>query len=161
MKINITFDLDGTIFDLYGKSNWLEMLRNEEGGAFEGDMLPEVDKNQFMTIVNKLLALGVHFDVVTWLPMGATKQYEWTCAEEKKAWCAKHLPFINKGSIRCVTYGVPKQKIATPAGRMYLIDDNSQICSEWETKVKRKAKNVDKNFTIVNALEEIYRELTA
>ena len=159
MKINISFDLDGTLFDLYGKENWLYLLENHLCGAFEGDMLPEIDKREFLTIVYKLRDLGVHFEVVTWLPKNATKEYEWVCTEEKKRWCAEHLPFIN--SVRCVPYGTPKQKVASPAGRMYLIDDNSQICAEWETKVKRKAINVSSDFTAVDALVQIFNELTA
>lgn len=159
MRVNITLDLDGTVFDLYGKEDWLYRLENHIAGAFEGSMLPEVDKKQLSELAEKLLEIGVGFDVVTWLPMGATKEYEWICQEEKLEWCRVNLPFIK--SIKCVPYGTPKQSVARGAGRMYLIDDNSQICDEWETKVKRKAFNVNADFTIVNALEKIYKELTA
>lgn len=30
----IYFDMDGTVYDLYGMNNWLEMLRNEEKKRF-------------------------------------------------------------------------------------------------------------------------------
>ena len=159
MKINITFDLDGTLFDLYGKTDWLYKLENHISGAFEGSMLPEIDKAELMSIVEKLSELGVIFSVVTWLPRNATKEYEWVCKEEKLEWCRENLPFVK--SVKCVPYGTPKHAVANSAGRMYLIDDNSQICEDWNTKVKRRAFNVNQSFTAVNALVEIYKELTA
>ena len=45
MSVKIYFDMDGTVFDLYGKQNWLEMLRNEVEGAFIGDWIPEINKH--------------------------------------------------------------------------------------------------------------------
>ena len=35
----IYFDMDGTVYDLYGMKNWLEMLRNEEKVLLLWEML--------------------------------------------------------------------------------------------------------------------------
>ena len=41
----IYFDMDGTVYDLYGIDNWLEMLINEEKGAFLiGNPLVDMNK---------------------------------------------------------------------------------------------------------------------
>lgn len=151
--INIAIDLDGTVFDLYGKSNWLDLLQNEKRGAFKGNFLSEIDKDRLQNLIGKLLNKNVNIEIVTWLPMNCSKEYERICTKEKIEWCKKNLPLIS--TIKCVSYGTPKHKVAKQTKIMYLIDDNKTICEDWNTKKQRKALNVNKEFTIVNALEKI------
>lgn len=156
--IIICFDLDGTLFDLYGKKNWLEMLRTENPNAFEGDFLPEIDKTKLYSSMKKLAKREVRFEVVTWLPKFASVEYEQKCAEKKRKWVKKNLPFIS--NVSCQSYGTPKQKaIIKKASKMYLIDDSEEVGKKWETKIQRKFVKVSKNFTVVNALENILTEL--
>ena len=69
-SISVYFDLDGTLFDLYGKRNWLEMLENEKAGAFAtGRLMQNIDKERLLTVVAELANYGVKFNVITWLPM--------------------------------------------------------------------------------------------
>lgn len=42
---------------------------------------------------------------------------------------------------------------------MYLIDDNEEVGKVWKTKVQRKYVKVSKKFTVVDALEKIYKEI--
>lgn len=160
MSIKVMCDLDGTIFNLYGRENWLEMLQNEQAGAFTEDglvnngFLPEIDITKFYQTVNRLMERGVQFSVITWLPMQASPEYEEICRAEKMEWIRKNLPFVSEISI--VSYGVPKQNcIKKRAQKMILIDDNIEICKTWETAKQRKAMNVNSNYNIVEALEEI------
>ena len=81
--ITICFDLDGTLFDLYGKKNWLEMLRTENPDAFEGEFLPEIDKDDLYFFMKKLANKNVRFEVITWLPKFASVEYENKCAKKK------------------------------------------------------------------------------
>jgi 5'(3')-deoxyribonucleotidase len=158
MSIKIYFDLDGTIFDLYNKNNWLEYIKSETSGLFAtGDFLEEIDKLKFDETINKLLNIGVEFAVITWLPMQASNEYETICSQEKINWVKENLPFVNE--ISCLSYGIPKQNaIKKRCQKMYLIDDNSDVCNTWATNSQRIAINVDSDFTVVNALETILKE---
>ena len=52
----IYFDMDGTVYDLYGMDNWLEMLRNEERGAFlYGDTLVNMNELEDVCLLKKVI----------------------------------------------------------------------------------------------------------
>lgn len=158
-KITVYFDLDGTLFDLYGKSNWLEMLENEKAGAFSsGELMKSIVKESLLQVVEKLAIYGVVFNVITWLPMNASKTYEEICKAEKIAWIRENLPFINE--IVCQSYGTPKQQgISKKSSRMVLIDDNKKVCETWKSPKQRTFFNVNENFSAVNALEIILEKI--
>ena len=42
---------------------------------------------------------------------------------------------------------------------MILIDDNEDICRNWETKTQRKFYKVDKGFSAVNALQDLLSKI--
>lgn len=162
MSIRIYFDLDGTLFNLYGKENWLEKLQNEDPTVFEGGgmtrgFMPNIDNN-FFDVVSDLLDKGVEFEVITWLPMNASPEYELACELVKRKWVKENLPFISK--VTCLSYGIPKQNaISKRASQMFLIDDNMEICEMWNTAKMRQAILVDQDFTAVDALSEILDSL--
>lgn len=157
MSVKVFFDLDGTLFNLYGKSNWLEMLRTETAGAFEGSFLPEIDLNEFYLTIEKLSIYGIQFAVISWLPMQASPEYEEICRHEKNNWILENLPFVTEVSI--VPYGIPKQDcIIKRAQRMILLDDNKEICETWETAKQRKAIQITKDWTVVHALKNLLEE---
>ena len=107
MTKKIYFDLDGTVYNLYGQKDWLKRLDNEDETVFKtGDFIGDYD--EFMTIIHKLFEKGVEFGVITWLPMYATPSFERKCAEVKKDWIYKYLPFVNE--IHIIPYGIPKQQ---------------------------------------------------
>ena len=157
MSVKVFFDLDGTLFNLYGKTNWLEMLRTETAGAFEGSFLPEIDLTEFYLTIEKLSIYGIQFAVISWLPMQASPEYEEICREEKNNWILENLPFVSEVSI--VPYGIPKQDcIIKRAQRMILLDDNKEICETWETAKQRKAIQITKDWTVVHALKNLLEE---
>ena len=157
MSIKVFFDLDGTLFNLYGKTNWLEMLRTEQAGAFIGSFLPEIDLCEFYQTIERLSIYGIQFAVISWLPMQASPEYEEICREEKNNWILENLPFVSEVSI--VPYGIPKQDcIIKRAQRMILLDDNKEICETWETAKQRKAIQITKDWTVVHALKNLLEE---
>ena len=158
MSIKIYMDLDGTVYDLYNVVNWLEKLNLEDAQVFsEGDFIGNY--NEFWEICNKLLAKGVQFGVITWLPMQASLEYETECTEIKRLWAKKFMPFVTEFTAQ--SYGVPKQNaIVKRCKRMYLLDDNSEVCEMWKTNKMRIAINVNKGeLTTIQALEKIYNEI--
>lgn len=158
MSIKIYFDLDGTVYDLYSVENWLEKLRSEIASVFsEGDFIG--DYNSFKTVCEKLVSVGVQFEVITWLPMQASSEYELECTEVKREWVKKFMPFVSEFTAQ--SYGIPKQNaIKKRAKTMYLLDDNKEVCEMWKTDKMRKAINVNRDgLTTIEALEKIYCEI--
>lgn len=152
--IKVNFDLDGTVFDLYGKENWLEMLEAENPDVFLGEWLSYINKTAFFDTIEKLLEKKVEFNVITWLPMGASKEFEEECAKVKTEWVKENMPFIKE--ISCISYGIPKQKaIKKRAKTMYLLDDNKEVCNMWNTETQRKSFNLSEDFDVVKALQAI------
>ena len=158
MSIKIYFDLDGTVYDLYNVENWLEKLRSEDASVFsEGNFIG--DYNRFKTVCEKLVSVGVQFEVITWLPMQASEEYEIECTEVKREWVKKFMPFVTEFTAQ--SYGIPKQNaIKKRAKTMYLLDDNKEVCEMWKTDKMRKAINVNRDeLTTIEALEMIYCEI--
>lgn len=161
----VFFDLDGTLFNLYGKENWLEMLREENPDAFDwvgmvnNGFMPEFNYEDLVGICLDLIEdFGVEFNVITWLPMYATSEYEKQCAKIKEKWIRKFLPFVK--DVCCQSYGTPKQLgIKSRSKEMILIDDNLEVCKIWETKNMRKYMNVKRGFNAFNALTTLYTDL--
>ena len=156
-SVKVYFDLDGTLFNLYGKENWLEMLESETAGVFQGsesDLMENIDLEELYEGIQALANYGVEFNVITWLPMQASREYEEICAKEKTEWVRKVLPFINE--VVCQPYGTPKQKgISKRANTMILIDDNKEVCDMWKTNKQRRAIQVDNEYSASEAMMAI------
>lgn len=150
----IYFDMDGTVYDLYGMDNWLEMLRNEEKNAFTlGKPLVNMDK--LKRVCMELIGIGYQIGIITWLPMGASLEYCEVCTEEKRKWAEKNMPYISE--FYALEYGTPKQYApARRASEMWLIDDSKEVREMWVTEKQRKA--IDANNDIIEALERILND---
>lgn len=149
----IYFDMDGTVYDLYGMENWLEMLRNEEKGAFTLGK-PLVNMNKLKRICMELIGIGYQIGIITWLPMGASLEYCEVCTEEKRNWVEKNMPYISE--FYTLEYGTPKQYApARRAAEMWLVDDSKEVREMWVTEKQRKA--IDANDNIIKALERILK----
>lgn len=156
-SIKVYFDLDGTVYDLYNKPNWLDDLENEKPNVFTANRFMP-DPVRFRKLIGDLLMLGVEFEVITWLSMQSSPEYEKVCSAEKTEWVKKYMPFVQK--VTCLSYGIPKQNAITKrSGLMYLIDDNADVCKQWETKKQRVALNVNSVYTVLDALEQIRNEI--
>ena len=95
MKKEIYFDLDGTLYDLYGMENWLERIEKEKPNTFtDGNFI--VNYDEFIQCVTKLKEQGYNFNVISWLPYDVTYNYRKKCEQEKRSWIKKFLPFVKK-----------------------------------------------------------------
>lgn len=144
----IYFDMDGTVYDLYGMTNWLFRLKNEIQGTFTlGNAL--VDMDELKEVCLKLITKGYQIGIITWLPMGASLEYCEICTKEKREWAEKNMPYISE--FYALEYGVPKQYApARRAAEMWLVDDNKEVREMWVTEKQRKA--IDATENIINAL---------
>lgn len=150
----IYFDMDGTVYDLYGMKNWLEMLRNEEKGAFTLGK-PLVNMDRLKRVCMELIGIGYQIGIITWLPMGASLEYSEVCTKEKREWAEKNMPYISE--FYALEYGTPKQYApARRAAEMWLVDDSKEVREMWVTEKQRKA--IDANDNIIKALERILND---
>jgi hypothetical protein len=174
METKIVFDLDGTLYNLYGNDymNAIERIEREEVGMFSKEEMLMVERKSFDTIINKLLGIGVKFAVSTWLPKNVSNDYLKICYQEKMAWIKKNLPFISE--IAIVNFGTPKFSTIERTDEMWLFDDNNNVCQQFKEdgggtfqrngKIVSKVSAVQVNFrgkrNVVYHLEQIYKAKT-
>lgn len=124
--MNINFDMDGTIADLYGVENWLPKLRASDPSPY-AEARPLVNLSRLARLLNRLTANGYAVNVISWLSKSGSPEYNEAVTEAKRAWLAKHLPSVRFTEIIIVPYGVPKQTLGTGI----LFDDEEKNRSAW------------------------------
>lgn len=73
--MKIWFDMDGTIVDLYGVNNWLEMLIAEDETPY-AIAKPIVNLSLLARLLNKVQRNGYEICVVTALAKNSTADYD-------------------------------------------------------------------------------------
>lgn len=126
-KPTIYFDLDGTLYDLYGQPNWLERLHASDPSAYAADA-PLVDPEALADILHNLAAAGYTIGIITWLARGASHDYKVATRRIKKAWIQKYLP--NVSEIHMVAYGTPKHRVAKNRPAI-IVDDSPEVLTAW------------------------------
>lgn len=144
------FDMDGTVADLYGSDDWLNKLRNEIPGAF-ANLAPLHDMTELERICKALIADGWEIGIITWLPIGASKEYQEICTKEKIEWANKYMPYVTE--ILAQVYGTPKHNASKRAKIQILVDDNDEVRETWETPVQRKA--IDAKVNMLDELKKL------
>lgn len=124
--MNIWFDMDGTIADLYGEKDWLADIEAENARPFK-NARPLVNCNRLAKALHKAQRNGAKIGVLTWTPKGTSAAYNEKVAGVKKAWLAKHLKSVCWDEIKVIPYGVPKQEQANGI----LFDDEERNRTNW------------------------------
>lgn len=123
-KINVYLDMDGTIADLYGQENWLEMLIEEKDGAFINC--------EPLTTEKVLLGLfptdKYNVKILSMTPKNASKEYCKKVIAEKNAWLDKYFPNITNRHY--LPYG--NNKNLKNSSKAILIDDNATIRNNYK-----------------------------
>ena len=129
MKITINFDMDGTIADLYGVDNWLEMLIAEDAFPYE-TAEPLLRLSALARRLNNLQKNGYNLAIISWLSKSGTDEYNAEVEAVKRKWLAKHLPSVKWDAIHIVPYGTPKQNFCgNPLD--ILFDDEARNRDNW------------------------------
>lgn len=129
MNITINFDMDGTIANLYGVENWLEML-------IAGDTTPYAVAEPLLRLsalakrLNNLQRKGYDLAVISWLSKSGTEEYNEAVTAVKLNWLKKHLPSVNWDRITIVPYGTPKQNFCESPLDI-LFDDEAKNRDNW------------------------------
>lgn len=132
MTTTIFFDMDGTIADLYGVTNWLEYLIASDTLPYE-IAKPLVRLNSLARILNRLQKNGYKIGIISWLSKNGTDEYNNAVAESKKEWLKKHLASVKFDEVHIVKYGTPKQMFAKTANDI-LFDDEEKNRHDWTGK---------------------------
>ena len=129
LNITINFDMDGTIADLYGTPNWLEMLIAEDTAPY-ANARPLLHLSSLARKLNALQRNGYNLAVISWLSKSGTEAYNEAVTKVKLAWLAQHLPSVNWDEIHIVPYGTPKQNFCNSPLDI-LFDDEERNRNNW------------------------------
>lgn len=129
MTKTLVFDMDGTIANLYGVENWLEMLRAEDPTPYIVAQ-PMYDMDALKVILEMLKLQGWTIAVTSWLSMGSTREYDKLVRQAKREWLERYnFPF---DEIHLVAYGTTKANCTRKkGGYQILIDDNAKVRNGW------------------------------
>ena len=143
MAKTIYFDLDGTLFDLYGEENWLEKLLSETKGLFQ-NLKTIFPKEEIHNVLNLLKENGYQLEVITWTPKNVSEKYIQIVEKEKELSLKEFHQF---SKIHYLRYGTPKQKaLIKRTKEMILVDDNLEVIQNWDTPKQRKSILADENL---------------
>ena len=129
LNITINFDMDGTIADLYGVENWLEMLIAEDVTPY-AEALPLLRLSALARKLNALQRNGYELGIISWLSKSGSEAYNEAVIEAKLNWLAKHLPSVHWDYINIVPYGTPKQNFCENPLDI-LFDDEERNRLNW------------------------------
>ena len=132
MNATINFDMDGTIADLYGMTNWLEYLINEDTTPYE-IAKPLVRMSALAKRLNNLQKRGYKIAVISWLSKSGTPEFNEEVALAKLEWLTAHLPSVKWDRITIVPYGTPKY-IYCDNENDILFDDEKSNRDTWNGK---------------------------
>lgn len=128
MNRTIFFDMDGTIADLYGVSNWLEYLINSDEYPYK-NAKPLINLNSLARILNRLQKCGYRIGVISWLAKNSNNEYDAKVTAAKIKWLNKHLASVKFDEINIVSYGTPKEKFNN--NNDILFDDEEKNRNNW------------------------------
>ena len=124
----IWFDMDGTIADLYGVDNWLEMLINFDPTPYVVAK-PMLNLSLLARLMNKVQKNGFEICIVTALSKNSTVEYDEKVIEAKKRWLAQHLKSVQFDEVQFVPYTFVKNDVNT--GNDILFDDEARHLEAW------------------------------
>ena len=128
------FDMDGTIADLYGVGNWLELLRAADTTPYT-IAKPLINLSLLARRIHQLQRKGYNVGIISWTSKSGTDEYNEMVANAKRAWLAKHLPSVVWDEITIVKYGTPKHKMIDDKYAI-LFDDEKRNRDAWESKTR-------------------------
>lgn len=125
----IFFDMDGTIADLYGVENWLDLLIASDTLPYE-IAKPLVRLSALARVLHRLQKQGYNIGIISWTSKSGSTEYNEAVANAKLDWLNKHLPSVDFDEVNIVPYGTPKQMFAKSENDI-LFDDEEQNRTNW------------------------------
>lgn len=127
--VTIWFDMDGTIANLYGVENWLEMLEASDPYPYASAAVM-LNMSLLARYLNKLQKLGYQLGIISWLARSCTESYKEAITQAKLNWLAEHLKSVTFDEINIADYGTPKSIFKNNDSDI-LFDDEERNRTEW------------------------------
>ena len=128
----IYFDMDGTIADLYGVSDWLPKLRAEDATPY-AEAAPMVDVGEFQLHLSILQNCGYKIGIISWLAKESSNPYKKAVTNAKKNWLSATFPEITFDETHFVQYGTRKDYVAKDKEGL-IFDDDERVREKWRGK---------------------------
>ena len=138
--MKIWFDMDGTIADLYGVENWLEMLIAHDETPY-AIAKPIVNLSVLARLMNKVQRKGFEICIVSALAKDSTAEYDERVRNAKIKWLANHLKSVHFDEIRFVPYWYTKNNVNT--GADVLFDDEERHLEKWTGTAVHESKMIE------------------
>ena len=138
--MKIWFDMDGTIADLYGVENWLEMLIAHDETPY-AIAKPIVNLSVLARLMNKVQRKGFEICIVSALAKNSTAEYDERVRNAKIKWLANHLKSVHFDEIRFVHYWYTKNDVNT--GADVLFDDEERHLEKWTGTAVHASKMIE------------------
>lgn len=126
--MKIWFDMDGTIANLYGVTDWLPMLQASDPTPYV-IARPLVNLSRLARYLNRLQKMGHEIGVISWLSKNSTPEYDAMVSGAKMFWLGRHLPSVKWNEIKIVSYGTNKWQ---ECGEGILFDDEAPNRNSWQ-----------------------------
>lgn len=125
----IYFDMDGTIADLYGVSDWLSKLRSCNPAPYK-EAKPLLKMQPLARALNSLQKKGYTIGIISWLSKEPSPEYDEQVTQAKEAWLKTHMKSVHFDEVAIVAHGTPKQQaVSCPFG--ILFDDEEKNRENW------------------------------
>ena len=128
--MTFVFDMDGTLFDLYGVDNWLPQLRAEDISPYLAAK-PMINFSLLARYLNRIQRAGHKIMVVSWTSKESTPEYHSQVAWAKFKSLRRHLPSVHWDAIIFANYGTEKSAIVKDS-KAFLFDDDEDVRTNWQ-----------------------------
>lgn len=137
--MKIWFDMDGTIADLYGVTDWLPAILARDTRPYEiargiGNLA------LIARLLNKAQKNGHEIGIISWTAKNAPAEYNAKVATAKREWLARHFKSVKWNEIKVVEYGTNKK---TACGAGILFDDEKPNRETWGAGAHEPAEIVE------------------
>ena len=129
MKKTIYFDMDGTLTDLYGVTNWLEYLINEDVFPYEAAK-PLLRLCTLARLLNRLQREGYKIGIISWLSKNGSNEYHEKVTAAKEKWLKTHLKSVKFDEVHIVKYGTNKDNFRH-TDKDLIFDDEEKNRKNW------------------------------
>ena len=137
--MKIWFDMDGTLVDFYGVTDWLPAILARDTRPYEiargiGNLA------LIARLLNKAQKNGHEIGIISWTAKNAPAEYNARVATAKREWLARHLASVKWDMIKVVEYGTNKK---TACGTGILFDDEKPNRDTWGAGAHEPAEIVE------------------
>ena len=128
--MTFVFDMDGTLFDLYGVDNWLPQLRAEDTSPYLAAK-PMINFSLLARYLNRIQRAGHKIMIVSWTSKESSPEYHSQVAWAKFKSLRRHFPSVHWDAIIFANYGIEKSTLVKDS-KAFLFDDDEGVRANWQ-----------------------------